>query len=1162
MKVTTMKTKNTYKPSLTRFLAAPLGIVALLLTLLPGVVNAQTTLYSQVFTGGSGADLHGTAVTGGTLAGSNWIAGTTFKQDGSAVTVSARTSAVLPFTPVAGNIYRVSANITLTSVSTTWLGLGFADNVAFTGLNNNTNRFAGAAIPGYSWVFTATNGQTYMQGPGTLNTATESVADTSNSVVQLMVELITTNANWSTKYYLSNVLVASGSYVGRVTNIDCVGFTTGNGLGTFSNFLVTAESFTSYTVTYNGNTSTGGTPPTDGVSPYVDGETVTVLGNTGGLTKSGYTFDGWNTAADGSGTDYVAANTFTMPAAGVTLYAQWLAAAGTITAPATFPVAISTLSGTASSSTSVAVSGSGLTGDITNTAPAGLEVSSDNVTFGNIATFTQSGGTASGTLYLRLAASAPVGSYNSLNVTLTSPGASDVNVATTASGNSVIDTAVWTSTTTPATWGTPGNWLNSVVGTNVNNTADFNQVNITADTTVNLTTPLTIGSLIFGDTVTGSAAGWIVANDSTPANILTLAGTAPAITVNALGAGKSVEISAVVDGTSGMSKGGPGELVLSGANTYTGATTVSNGTLTLSGPRTVAIGAITVGQDANLATLKISAGTLAFGANGLNVGTGMVGGITNGIVDQTGGDISFSSGLAVLVGGAGTSGSSGVYNLSAGSITGFSSGTRGVLLGVNADSKGVFNLSGTGNLDLSAGYLGIGRSDSTSAPHNTGGVFRQTAGTATINSLSMGSRSPGTNGNATLTLIGGTFTNRSITRFCNGTNDVATITIGGTADVTLGAFPTTRAADSTATITFDGGTIRPYTNSTTYMQVFGNAYLTTNGANFNVATNNDIAVAQLLGDAPAQAGVLTKAGAGMLTLNGVNTYSGGTTISEGILRIGFTGSIHNSAGITNNAVLEFNRTSTPLSVSNVISGTGTVLKIGADVLTLVGANTYSGGTTVSNGTLAVNGSLTSAANAVTVAGGTLGGTGTIAGPVTVGTNGILAPGTSVGTLTINNTLTLQGTNVMEIGRNGAVLTNDLVTGLTTVTYGGTLVVTNIGSSDLQVGDTFQLFAASTRSGSFTTIEYPSGYTFTDNLATSGSITVLTVPAPPTLNYTNLGSGVLEFSWTGGFKLQQQTNSLSVGLNTNWVDHPDLSNPVQVTNNPAIPTTFFRLISTP
>ncbi len=77
-----------------------------------------------------------------------------------------------------------------------------------------------------------------------------------------------------------------------------------------------------YSVTYNGNGNTGGTVPVDSNSPYLSGSTVTVLSNTGGLTKSGNTFNGWNTAANGTGTPYVAGATFEITG-NTTLYAQW-----------------------------------------------------------------------------------------------------------------------------------------------------------------------------------------------------------------------------------------------------------------------------------------------------------------------------------------------------------------------------------------------------------------------------------------------------------------------------------------------------------------------------------------------------------------------------------------------------------------------------------------------------------------------------------------------------------------------------------------------------------------------------------------------------------------------------------------------------------------------
>lgn len=84
-----------------------------------------------------------------------------------------------------------------------------------------------------------------------------------------------------------------------------------------------------YTVTYAGNGSTGGTVPTDANS-YPQEATVTVLGNMGSLAKTGFTFSGWNTAANGSGTSYAAPATFSMGTANVTLYAQWSITAFTL----------------------------------------------------------------------------------------------------------------------------------------------------------------------------------------------------------------------------------------------------------------------------------------------------------------------------------------------------------------------------------------------------------------------------------------------------------------------------------------------------------------------------------------------------------------------------------------------------------------------------------------------------------------------------------------------------------------------------------------------------------------------------------------------------------------------------------------------------------------
>jgi len=92
----------------------------------------------------------------------------------------------------------------------------------------------------------------------------------------------------------------------------------------------TAPIINSFTTTYNGNGSTGGTVPVDPSNPYQSGATVTVLGNTGDLTRinfggTSYRFTGWNTKADGSGSDQAEGSTFIISASNVTLYAQWAA---------------------------------------------------------------------------------------------------------------------------------------------------------------------------------------------------------------------------------------------------------------------------------------------------------------------------------------------------------------------------------------------------------------------------------------------------------------------------------------------------------------------------------------------------------------------------------------------------------------------------------------------------------------------------------------------------------------------------------------------------------------------------------------------------------------------------------------------------------------------
>jgi uncharacterized repeat protein (TIGR02543 family) len=85
---------------------------------------------------------------------------------------------------------------------------------------------------------------------------------------------------------------------------------------------ISSTSSSTYSVTYYGNENTSGTVPTDNQN-YKEGATVIVLGNTGNLVKTGYTFSGWNTTAEGTGTSYASGTGFTIESANLSLYAMW-----------------------------------------------------------------------------------------------------------------------------------------------------------------------------------------------------------------------------------------------------------------------------------------------------------------------------------------------------------------------------------------------------------------------------------------------------------------------------------------------------------------------------------------------------------------------------------------------------------------------------------------------------------------------------------------------------------------------------------------------------------------------------------------------------------------------------------------------------------------------
>jgi autotransporter-associated beta strand protein len=246
------------------------------------------------------------------------------------------------------------------------------------------------------------------------------------------------------------------------------------------------------------------------------------------------------------------------------------------------------------------------------------------------------------------------------------------------------------------------------------------------------------------------------------------------------------------------------------------------------------------------------------------------------------------------------------------------------------------------------------------------------------------------------------------------------------------------------------------------------------------------------------------------------------------------------------------------------------------VVVLAATNTYTGTTTVATGTLLVNG--VNGNSPITVnANATLGGTGAIGGAINVQAGGTLAPGIAargaltnvIGTLTAGSAASVSGAVAMKINRDVSPNSDEFVEPGITVNSGATLTVANIGSTNLAAGDTFTLFSTPI-SGAFGTVTLPAlpaaNMFWTNKLAVNGTIAVaatVTVNPNPTNITFSVSGGTLTLSWPldhTGWTLQVQTNSIGVGLRTNWVNVPGstATNAVSVPVNANIGAAFYRM----
>ena len=380
-----------------------------------------------------------------------------------------------------------------------------------------------------------------------------------------------------------------------------------------------------------------------------------------------------------------------------------------------------------------------------------------------------------------------------------------------------------------------------------------------------------------------------------------------------------------------------GKITINGGKfTYSSSSIfVNNGTMTLTGDGEFVVnsgsGTFRVGGANNNAKFDITGGKATFNTD-VYIATS-----SNGTINQSGGETVFNSQLAL-----GWGGTSGTYNLTGGTIN--TNAAAGLWTG---NDKGVstFNVDGgTANFKKSGESFTIGLGGSNSLA-NVFNLYSGTVNAADTFAIQNGgtlkvAKNGQTGGNGVLNAKGITLSNNG-----NLTMSSGTINLGSGGITNSGSY----------TITLSGGT-------------FGTNYASwSSGLTATIASDKTVTFDPDAGRTITWSGVLSgsgaisKTGAGTLELTGANTYSGGTTITNGELRLRQSGTLGAQTGTVNidtNGQLTFggDMTPQPKTIANAISGTGTIVKQGASNFTvnLDGNLTgFIGDMTISGGTLSV-----------------------------------------------------------------------------------------------------------------------------------------------------------------------------------------------------------------